>query len=173
MQALSKKRLINEIRTHPRTLLEKTVQEGDVVVDATVGNGKDTLFLTRLVGAKGRVYGFDIQKEAIEATSLQLAEHDLSERATLFHLGHQNLDEAIPPVHIGLIKAAIFNLGYLPGGDKTIVTRPKTTIQAIRQLLEMMASGGLIVLVIYHGHPKGAVERDYLLRYVQQLDSYL
>lgn len=77
----------------------------------------------------------------------------------------------IPPLHYGKVTGAVFNLGYLPGGDKDIVTRPKTTILALNQILEMMAPEGILVLVIYHGHPEGAVERDYILRYVERLDQ--
>lgn len=77
----------------------------------------------------------------------------------------------IPPIHFGRITGAVFNLGYLPGGDKTIVTRPRTTISAIEQLIDMMAPEGIIILVIYHGHPEGAVERDYILRYLKTIDQ--
>ena len=72
------------------------------------------------------------------------------------------LKESIPFEYHGKITGAIFNLGYLPGGDKTIVTKPETTISAIEQLFTIMAPEGIIVLVIYHGHPEGAVERDML-----------
>ncbi len=77
------------------------------------------------------------------------------------------------PLHHGKVTGAVFNLGYLPGGDKEIVTRPKTTILALNQILEMMAPEGILVLVIYHGHPEGAVERDYILRYVETAGSKL
>lgn len=162
---------LERILPFARTLLQKAVSPGDVAVDATLGNGHDTLFLANLVGLNGRVYGFDIQEDALAASKQRLAEHNLIDRVTFFHKGHEHILESIPPVHYGKITGAIFNLGYLPGGDKSIVTRPKTTISAIEQLLEIMAPEGIIVLVIYHGHPEGAVERDYLLRYVEKLDQ--
>ncbi|EKN65987.1 rRNA methylase [Neobacillus bataviensis LMG 21833] len=154
-----------------KNLLDRVVKPGDVVVDATVGNGHDTIFLASLVGETGKVYGFDVQEEAISATSDRLTEHNLSEWVTLFHAGHEQLSDKIPADDHGKIKGAIFNLGYLPGSDKTIVTRAETTIAAIEQLLKMMAPEGIIVLVIYHGHEQGAVERDFLLPYCQQLDQ--
>ncbi|WP_080844353.1 class I SAM-dependent methyltransferase [Cytobacillus gottheilii] len=154
-----------------RTLLEQAISPGDIAIDATLGNGHDTLFLARLVGETGRVYGFDIQDEALFSTKSQLTQHDLADRVTLFHSGHENLSSCIPPIHYGKVTGAVFNLGYLPGGDKSIVTRPDTTISAIEQLLDMLAPEGIIVLVIYHGHPEGAVERDYLMRYVKQIDQ--
>ena len=75
---------------------------------------------------------------------------------TLFQHGHENIKECIPANFHGKVTGAIFNLGYLPGGDKSIVTKPSTTISAIEQLLEIMAPEGIIVFVIYHGHPEGA-----------------
>lgn len=154
-----------------RQLLEKAVSSGDIAVDATVGNGHDTAFLAGLVGKTGIVYGFDIQEQAITKTKMRLEEQMLLEQVTLFQKGHEEVQISIPDAHHGQIKGAIFNLGYLPGGDKHIVTTPKTTISAIEQLLEMMAPEGIIVLVIYHGHEEGAFERDALLKYVLQLDQ--
>ncbi|TDL34222.1 methyltransferase domain-containing protein [Jeotgalibacillus sp. S-D1] len=162
---------LDRILPYARTLLERAVSKGDVVIDATVGNGHDTLYLAQLVGENGRVYGFDIQKEAIDETAAKLEEHELRNRVLLFQHGHEMVDQAIPPVHDGAIAAAVFNLGYLPGGDESIITRPRTTITAVEKLMDMVKPGGIIVLVIYHGHPEGAVERDYLLRFVQTIDS--
>jgi 16S rRNA C1402 N4-methylase RsmH len=154
-----------------RTLLETAVSPGDLAVDATLGNGHDTVFLAGLVEERGHVYGFDIQENAVHQSQQRLAEMKLQERVTLFHKGHEHIKEAIPKVNHGKITAAIFNLGYLPGGDKTVVTKPSTTIDAIEQLLSIMAPEGIIVLVIYHGHPEGRTERDRLLEYVSALDQ--
>ncbi|RLQ97868.1 class I SAM-dependent methyltransferase [Falsibacillus albus] len=163
--------ILERILPFGRALLEKVIHEGDIAVDATIGNGHDTLFLSQLVGETGRVYGFDIQPEAIQTTKERLEEHGLSHRVTLFQNGHETVMNSLPPVHYGKIAGAVFNLGYLPGGDKTLVTRPRTTLSAIGQLIEMMKPGGIIVIVIYHGHREGAVERDYILRFVKQLDQ--
>jgi predicted methyltransferase len=162
---------LERILPFARKLLENAVKPGDITIDATLGNGHDTLFLAQLVGENGRVYGFDIQADAVQNTKDQLATHELAHRVTLFHQGHETVMNVIPPVHHGKITGAIFNLGYLPGGDKTIVTRPRTTISAMNQILEMLAPEGILILVIYHGHHEGAVERDYLLRYVEKLDQ--
>ncbi|RFU60193.1 class I SAM-dependent methyltransferase [Bacillus sp. V59.32b] len=152
-----------------RMLLEKAVQPGNIAVDATAGNGIDTLFLARLTGNGGHVYAFDIQDEAIATTSHRLQSEGMRGRCTLFQTGHENMKAMIPESKFEKITAAVFNLGYLPGGDKTIATRADTTISAIEQLLEIMAPEGIIVLVIYHGHPQGADERDSLLHYVSNL----
>ncbi|WP_374722148.1 class I SAM-dependent methyltransferase [Peribacillus tepidiphilus] len=157
---------LERILPFARTLLQKAAGLGDIVIDATAGNGHDTLFLANLVGDSGHVYAFDIQEQAILNTTNRLSENGVLSRVTLFQKGHEQLKNLIPKEAIGKVKAAIFNLGYLPGGDKTIVTSADTTISAIDQLLEIMAPEGIIVLVIYHGHEEGAIERDALLQYV-------
>lgn len=162
---------MERILPYAKSLLKKAIQTGDVVVDATLGNGHDTLFLADLVGETGKVFGFDVQEEAIHASNERLSAHAMLERVTLFHEGHEHLSEKIPTNYHGKITGAIFNLGYLPGSDKSIVTQPETTIVAIEQLMKIMAPQGIIVLVIYHGHEKGAVERDSLIQYCQEIDQ--
>ncbi|CAH0346803.1 class I SAM-dependent methyltransferase [Bacillus sp. CECT 9360] len=160
---------LDKILPFAQTLLAKAVQPGNIAVDATAGNGIDTLFLAKLTGNDGHVYAFDIQDEAIAATSRRLQSAGMDNRSTLFLTGHENMKAMIPESKYGKITAAVFNLGYLPGGDKTIATKADTTISAIEQLLEIMAHEGIIVLVIYHGYPQGADERDSLLHYVSNL----
>lgn len=162
---------LDRILPYTKILLNKAVKDGDIVVDATVGNGHDTIFLAELVGSTGKVYGFDVQEQAITTTKERLIQQNLLERVVLFHKGHEQLAAMIPPGDQGKITGAVFNLGYLPGSDKTIVTKPETTIAAINQLLEIMAPEGIIVLVIYHGHDGGAAERDSLLQYCRELDQ--
>jgi predicted methyltransferase len=154
-----------------KSLLEKVVKSGNIAVDATLGNGHDTLFLANLVGESGKVYGFDIQEEAVLATKDRLLQNGVADRAILLHEGHENLVHAIPTEFHGKVTGVAFNLGYLPGGDKSVVTKPATTISAVEQLLEIMAPGGIIVIVIYHGHPGGDFERDSLLEYCSQIDQ--
>lgn len=160
---------LDRILPFARILLEKAIQPGDLAVDGTMGNGFDTAFLAGLIGGTGHVYAFDIQSEAISKTSARLETEQLAERCTLFHAGHEQLKDLIPMDESRNLTGAIFNLGYLPGGDKSITTQASTTISAIKQLLEIMAPDGIIVLVIYHGHPEGAIERDELLDYVKRI----
>jgi predicted methyltransferase len=162
---------LKKVLPFAKTLLETAITSGDIVVDATLGNGHDTVFLANLVGEHGHVYGFDIQKKALINSQHHLEESRLINRVTLFKKGHEQISSCIPPTHHGKITAAIFNLGYLPGGDKSIVTKPATTISAVEQLLSIMAPEGIIVIVIYHGHPGGDVERNSLLQYVKTIDQ--
>jgi 16S rRNA C1402 N4-methylase RsmH len=162
---------LEKILPFAKFLLEKAVKTGDTVVDATLGNGHDTLFLAKLVGENGMVFGFDVQEEAILSSKTRIEQQSLLERVTIFHKGHEQLLDTIPTEHRGKITAAIFNLGYLPGSDKSIVTKPETTISAIQQLLEILAPEGIIILVIYHGHEEGAHERDAIMEYCQGIDQ--
>lgn len=162
---------LDRILPFGKVLLEKAVKSGDAVVDATIGNGHDTLFLANLAGENGRVYGFDVQHEAVSATEELIRSNGLSNRVTLFQQGHENLATLIPQEENGKITGAIFNLGYLPGSDKSVITKPNTTISAVEQLLNVMAHEGIIVIVIYHGHPGGEIERDRLLEYCRDLDQ--
>ncbi len=137
-----------------RFAVTRIVRVGDAVVDATVGNGHDTELLARLVGPSGAVLGFDIQPAAISATSRRLATAGLADRAAL-HLGSHHdvgLDQ------IDSIRACMFNLGYLPGGDKSIVTRAATTIPALEQACFRLATGGIVSIVVYPAHAGGGEE---------------
>lgn len=148
-------------------ILEKYLQKKDIVVDATVGNGNDTLFLAKLVGKSGKVYGFDIQKKAIENTEKKLVENDMLSRVDLIQNGHENIKDYIENNKISVI---LFNLGYLPGSDKKIITKPKTTIAAIKNGLDLLINGGIIVLVIYPGHKGGKKEKEKILEYTSDLN---
>ncbi|MGE8078942.1 class I SAM-dependent methyltransferase [Peribacillus loiseleuriae] len=152
-----------------RFLLQTALESGDIAIDGTCGNGHDTAYLANLVGETGHVYGFDIQQEAIDNTKEKLRTENLLQQCTLIQTGHEHVKTYVSEQQYGQIKAAIFNLGYLPGGDKSIVTAAESTIAAIEQLLEIMAPKGVIVLVIYHGHEGGVIERDALLDYATSL----
>ncbi len=136
-------------------LLHRYVRPGDTVIDATCGNGNDTLLLVRLTGPAGRVWGFDIQRPALERTAHALDEAGLRERVVLVEAGHETLADYVT----GPVSAAVFNLGYLPGGDRSVITRPESTLTALGQALELLQPGGIIAVTIYPGHAGGAAER--------------
>lgn len=146
-------------------LLKQYISSGDVVVDATCGNGNDTVFLAELVGATGKVYGFDIQKAAIANTSIRLREANLMDRVKLINTGHEFMAE-----HINRkCKAVVFNLGYLPKGDHEIITTSTTTLTALQECLKLVVTGGIIILVVYLGHSGGLDEANAVLDYTRKL----
>ena len=140
--------------------LAQVITPEDIVVDATMGNGHDSLFLAKL--AK-QVYAFDIQEQALEKTSQRIQEAGLT-NVDLILQGHETVDQFVTEV-----KAAIFNLGYLPSADKSIITQPQTTLEALEKLCQMLVKGGRIAIMIYYGHEGGDIERDAVLDFVSQL----
>lgn len=155
--------MLNRILPHAKALASETINPGDTVVDATCGNGHDTLFLSGLV-PDGKVYSFDIQPEAIES-----AQQKTKDATNIEYIldSHANIDSYIKDP----IKVAMFNLGYLPQGDKSITTLPTSTIEAIDKLHKQLEVGGRIIIVVYHGHPEGRNEKDALLSHLQQYDQ--
>jgi predicted methyltransferase len=142
------------------------LQAGDIAIDATVGNGHDTAFLLAKVGKKGHVYGFDIQATAIVATRRQCADAD---NLTLITDSHAKLADYIPTGQVGKIKACLFNLGYLPGGDKRIITRSESTLQALDAACEVLMASGVLTVLAYPGHPDGDQETTQVAAWCAQL----
>ena len=142
------------------------IREGDLCVDATMGNGHDTAFLCRSVGPSGQVLAFDIQERALEHTKERLEREDLH-NCRLICDSHENLAEYVRPETAGCV---MFNLGYLPGGDHALATRPDTTLRALGAALKAVRRGGAILLCIYSGGDSGYAERDALLHWLEELD---
>lgn len=140
--------------------LGEILTAGDLAIDATVGNGHDTLFLARAVGAGGTVYGFDIQEAALDTAYRRLQEEGLAGRVSLYHAGHEAMAVVLPASVQGRVKAVMFNLGYLPGGDKARTTGIHTTLAALEQARSLLAPGGAISVLAYTGHPGGRDEAE-------------
>ena len=148
---------------------DQVLEQGDCAIDATMGNGYDTLRLCRLVGKTGRVYAFDVQSEAIESTRARLEEAGEARQAQLILSGHQNVAQFVhEPVHL-----AVFNLGWLPGVEHAVRTRSETTLQAVGACLELLAPGGVLTVCIYPGHEEGKEELADLTRWAEGLDPLL
>lgn len=151
------------------------LRPGDIVVDATAGNGHDTHFLADAVLPHGAVYAFDVQEAAVASTRQALATrhgaHLASGAIQLFHAGHEELASRLPPEHRGHLRAIMFNLGYLPGGDKTLTTRLDTTLSAISQALAWLAADGVLTIVLYPGHPGGNEEAQAVEQKIAALPS--
>ncbi len=153
--------------------LSELLTSGDTVVDATVGNGYDTLFLARAVGESGTVYGFDIQEQALDTAYKRLRAEGLAGRVSLYHAGHEAMAVVLPESVRCRVKAVMFNLGYLPGGDKRRITALNTTLAALEQALLLLAPGGAISVLAYTGHPGGREEAEAVKSWARSLaDDY-
>ncbi len=145
--------------------LKSVLKPGDRAVDATMGNGHDTELLCSLVGSMGHVYAFDLQEAAVNSTRARLEKDGYLDRVSLFRLSHDRMAENVP----GPVKAIVFNLGWLPGGDHSVTTRTETTLSAVRQALELLLPRGVLVLCVYPGHAEGQREKAALEKMLSAL----
>jgi 16S rRNA C1402 N4-methylase RsmH len=136
--------------------LDAALFHGAFAVDATVGNGYDTLFLAHRVGSQGRVLGFDVQKIALNGAAELLRFAGVLSHVTLILDSHSNLSRYLPPGQI--VHGAMFNLGYLPRGNRQIITRPETTLPAVQAILEHLTPRGRLTILAYRGHEGGPEE---------------
>ena len=160
--------MVDLVGLHKHFILEH-LGEGDVAVDFTMGNGGDTLFLSKTVGEKGKVYAFDIQQEALDSTRAYLEANSAPENYTLICASHHRVKEFVD----GPIKAGMFNLGYLPrSGKKMITTMRETTMPAVEAAIELLAPDGALIVAIYPGHEEGALEGEMLREYFKTLSRF-
>jgi hypothetical protein len=144
-------------------LVSRVLEPGGHAIDATVGNGRDTRFLASCVGHGGRVDGFDIQEEALETARRNLAD---APQVHLHLLGHERIGEVVR----GPVAAVMFNLGYLPSGDKRLVTRPETTVAALDAAFGLLCDGGVLTAVVYPGHEGGLAEAEAVAAWFARLE---
>lgn len=160
------KEIVNTLKI-ANDIMDKHVKIGDIVLDCTVGNGNDTLRLAKLVGDKGKVYGFDIQKIALDITSRILTCEKLDNRVELIRDSHENIDLYIN----NKLDFIIYNLGYLPKGDKSIKTKSSTTLISLEKSLELLNDNGLILITSYIGHEGGLDEKEEVEDMLSKLDQ--
>ncbi len=151
--------------------IQNILQTGDTAIDATVGNGHDTLFLAEQVGLTGRVYGFDIQAAALSATRTKLQHSQLVDCVTLIQANHADMAVHIPVSVHGKIKACMFNLGYLPNGDKSIITQINSTLSALTIACDLLVPQGMMTILAYPGHVGGDEETASVQAWLEQLDT--
>ncbi|MGQ7884967.1 class I SAM-dependent methyltransferase [Paenibacillus sp. WC2504] len=152
-------------------LIGQHVQPGDTAIDATLGNGVDTVFLAKLVGRRGRVYGFDIQQQALDQTKMRL-EKELPDASSSVHMSlcsHALMETAVPEDRHGKVAAVTFNLGYLPGADPATITKQESTLPALEAALRLLRKGGIVTIVLYSGHDGGSEEAAAVEAWAQQL----
>ncbi|HRI30937.1 MAG TPA: class I SAM-dependent methyltransferase [Candidatus Kapabacteria bacterium] len=152
-------------------IIQQYIQQGDTVIDATCGNGHDTLFLSESVGQNGHVFAFDIQESACKATEKILQDNATFHNVTIFNQSHDSLYSSIHNQFHGHIMAVMFNLGYLPQSDKSIITQPHTTYSAIEQSCSILQSGGVITIAVYVEHNGGKDELQSVKNILSHLPS--
>jgi methylase of polypeptide subunit release factors len=159
----------NIIRSTTQTALlfiSQYLHNGDTVVDATCGNGHDTLALAKM-GA-GKIYAFDVQETAITNTeSLLIKENIPLSNVHLILDSHANMCNYIKEK----VQVIVFNLGYLPSADKSIITSSESTITAVKEAMKLLKKDGLICISMYSGHPGGQEEKQSLLDFAESLDE--
>ena len=160
---------ISLLKTAHKRIKEKLPQGGSAI-DATVGNGHDTVFLAEQAGKDGIVYGFDIQQVALDKTRMKLEQAQLADSVRLFLASHENMADYVAQEHKGCIHAAMFNLGYLPGADKSIITQVKSTLNAVQLGLTLLAPDGILTIIAYPGHLGGAEETEVIVDFCDGLD---
>lgn len=161
--------MLNALR-YSQHLLKELVEQFPAgnFIDATLGNGNDFNTILSHPSFKGKAFGFDIQPDALSATRELLERHAerLSGDYQLIQDSHAKIDDYLPeelPLH-----GAIFNLGYLPGGDHTITTQYDSTLLALKQITQRLVKKGRVIVVIYSGHPAGQIEKNELLHELSQ-----
>jgi 16S rRNA C1402 N4-methylase RsmH len=154
----------NAVKLAQQLLINK-INTAKCIVDTTAGNGKDTLFLATNSCKDAIVWAFDIQQSAIIKTKQLLLTHNLLNKVKLIVDNHANINSYIT----GNIDVAMFNLGYLPNADHKITTELKSTITALRQILNTLSVGGIISLVTYPGHPEGYCEQQAVQEHLKSL----
>ncbi len=152
------------LKEHAKEYILKNPNENGVYVDFTMGNGHDTEFLCG-VAKNGKVYSFDVQPAALENTKKLLDEKGHT-NFELILSGHQNVKEYVKEP----IDGGMFNLGYLPGGDKSKHTMCETTFKAVKDGIELLKGGGVLVISVYPGHDEGRREGEMLLEYLASYD---
>ena len=147
-------------------LLAARLRPGGLYVDATCGNGHDTLFLCGLAGENGRVLGLDIQPAAVEATNRRLAAAGFGGVGRAVLCGHENLLTLVEP---GTADCVLFNFGWLPGADHAVHSGTATTLPALRAACTALRPGGVLAAVLYSGSVIGSGEKQAALDFFRSL----
>lgn len=146
-------------------LIQEQVYRAEILVDVTAGKGNDTLYLAENSLATAKIYAFDIQELALRCTKEKLQEKGLERKVTLILDNHANVKQYI----LRGVDVAIFNLGYLPGGNHELTTTIDTTMPAIEAMLQLLNVGGVVAITAYPGHESGKREYHYLIDFLSNL----
>ncbi len=145
-----------------KLVLERLDAHSGYAIDATAGTGVDTLMLAKAAGRRGQVFSFDIQQDALDRTQERLDKEDQAKLASVQLIldSHATMSQYIPEAQHGKIQVIMFNLGYLPTGDLSIITEPESTLTALASAFDLLAIRGILTIVLYPGHAGGAEEAE-------------
>ncbi len=148
---------------HAHEVVAEVVRPGETAIDATAGNGHDTLHLARRVGERGKVIAFDVQPAAIESTRRRLEDAGVAQRVVLWCGSHSEMADRVAPG----VAAVMFNLGYLPGADHRVITRTGETLRALEAAAGLLRPGGVLTAVCYPGHAGGDEEASAVREWIE------
>jgi methylase of polypeptide subunit release factors len=145
--------------------LRRVIVPGDCVVDATLGNGHDAVFLAQCVGTEGKVFGVDVQEQALQSATENMRRHGIADGVYEWHLAsHARMGELVKVP----VKAVMFNLGYLPGADHRLITTAEETLAALSAAAGLIVAGGMLTVVCYPGHEGGERETTLVTEWAEQ-----
>ena len=153
--------------------LEAQLHKGDLAIDATAGNGHDTVKLAQLVGPEGCIIAIDIQAQAIAATQDHLKAIPFPPEYQLIQADHARILNQLIATYAHKANAITFNLGYLPGNNKKVHTQAETTLLALEASATLLAPSGLLLVTAYPGHPSGQKEARAVKEWMDQQKSWL
>lgn len=163
---LSTRFTLHSLVTEAHKTIQPYLSAQSISIDATMGNGHDCLYLAR---HSHKVYAFDVQKEAIMTTRARLEKNNCIDKVSLIHASHETMHSLIPQGEKA--DAILFNLGYLPHANATIITQKKSTIAALKHASELLSTQGIISILAYPGHSGGQAEMQAIVHWYKQLDS--
>lgn len=149
--------------------LQSVLRSGDLAIDATAGNGHDSAACAACIHPGGQLHYIDCQASAIAATEQRLAHIPSLQCRLAPYLGdHAEVLASLHAHYAGQAKAIIFNLGYLPGSDKSIQTQPHSTLHALNAAQQLLHPKGLLLVTAYRGHPGGQEEANCVGQWMQE-----
>lgn len=160
-------RIITNAVKYVKKVIEERIKPNAICIDATMGNGYDTSFMRSFLSEGGYIYAFDIQNQALEATQKRLEASKQFSKVQLIQSGHEDIDKFVKePVDL-----VVYNLGYLPKGDKEITTTYDKSLVSLKKAMKLIKKNGLIIMTVYPGHQAGKVELEEISKYLKSINQ--
>lgn len=148
---------IGDISKITHYIIDTFLENRNTAIDGTLGNGHDTDFLAERFE---EVYAFDIQEEAC-TNYVQKNKQNVK----VIHSSHDLIQEYVDKK----VDCIMYNLGFLPGGNKNITTKSETSLKSIQIGLNLLNSGGIMTICLYRGHAEGKKEESVIIPFLKEL----